>query len=423
MGRSRIVGGRPRGDRLPVFLIFTRLMMNTAVDLPAPTAAVPRNVSREESARELATIRVGLTEAHGMAKELSQFPADGVQYSFLRPSRGPRAGVGASAIKGLISNYEADDVDVIEAVLGPIRTRNRWVCSLAHIAEACGFDVDGVAPPRPVRVAKIKQLIARENFKQLIFWSHAGHDTLGSYAGIDASVLAGKISVVYPAVRRVADDLVGYRTGDLRLLFLGDFFRKGGVHVVDAFERAQRRYPGISLVVCCDERTEFNTSNRSLRTEYLNKINTLPGIVNKGRVAREELMTEVYPNTDIFLIPTYVETFGMAILEAMAFGIPVVSTNHFAIPEMIEDGVSGLLIDTTRFECDQLFRGYTVPDIPAEFREYMTDAVFVQMCRLIESVALRRSIGGEALKVARTKFSFERRNATIREIYRQALVD
>lgn len=353
------------------------------------------------------TIRVGLTEAHGMAQELCRRPAEGVQYSFLRPVTA--------------GHYEADDVDLIEAVLSPIRTRSRWVYSLAHLAEACGFDGAGAALPRAERVAQLKNLISRQNFKKLIFWSHAGYDTLGRYGGIDPSALAGKVTVVHPAVRRVPDDLVRYRDGNVRLLFSGDFFRKGGIHVVDAFARARRRYPGISLIVCCDERIDFNTPDRSLRSEYLNKVNTLPGIVNKGRIAREELIAEVYPNTDIFVMPTYVETFGMAILEAMAFGIPVISTNHFAIPEMIQDGVSGVLIDTTRFDCETLFSGYTVRDIPADFREYMTEAVFHHLCRLIESLELRRSLGQAALDVARSKFSFERRNATVLAIYRQAL--
>lgn len=368
------------------------------------------------------TMRVGLTEAHGMAKELSRFPADGVEYSFLRPLTRSGVGMSGCAIKGFVGRYEADDVDLIEAVLGSIRTKSRWLCSLAHIAEACGFDSDA-GVPRAVRVAHLKSLLSKKNFRQLIFWSNAGYETLSGYAGIDPSALAGKATVVYPAVRRVPDNLVAYRHDNLRLLFSGDFFRKGGVHVVDAFERARRRYPGISLTLCCDERNDFNTPHRSLRSEYLNKINTVPGISNRGRIGREELMTEVYPNTDIYIIPTYVETFGMAILEAMAFGIPIISTNHFAIPEMIQDGVNGVLIDTTRFECDTLFSGYIVRDIPADFREYMTDAVFTQLCRLIESLELRTSIGQAALDVARTRFSFARRNAAMREIYRQALAD
>jgi hypothetical protein len=43
------------------------------------------------------------------------------------------------------------------------------------------------------------------------------------------------------------------------------------------------------------------------------------------------------------------------------------------------------------------------------------------MCRLIESLELRKSIGLAGLDVARTKFSFDRRNATMRDIYREAV--
>jgi glycosyltransferase involved in cell wall biosynthesis len=396
-------------------------MMNSSLELP-DLRGLGGDV-RHRGARDAMTIRVGLTEAHGMAKEVSRFPADAVQYSFLRPLTPPGSGTVGSAIKGVVGHFESSDVDLIEAVLSPIRTSSRWVYSLAHLAEGCGFDGAGTAVPRATRVASLMTLLASPNFKKLIFWSNAGRDTLGRYGGIAPSALAGKVAVVYPAVRRVADELISYRNRDLRLLFSGEFFRKGGVHVVDAFVRARQRYPGISLTVCCDERSDFETPDQQLRTEYLHKVRTLPGIVNKGRIAREELMTEVYPNTDIFLVPTYIETFGMALLEAMAFGIPVISTNHFAIPEMIQDGVSGILIDTRQFQCEQLFRGYTVPNIPPDFREYMTDSVFGQMCRLIESQELRRSIGQAALSVARTKFTFERRNKAVQEIYRQALLD
>lgn len=358
-----------------------------------------------------------------MAKEVSQNPPDGVEFSFLRPLPRSRFNVLGSPIKGYFGHYESVDVDVIEAVMSPIRTHSRWVCSLAHFAEACAFDIAGAPIPRSLRVAYVQRLFSRPNFKKLIFWSKAAYETLSSYGGIDPATLMGKDAVVYPAVRRSPDDLVRYGDRDLRLFFSGDFFRKGGVNVVDAFERARTRYPGISLTVCCDERIDFNTPNRALRDQYLHKVKTMPGIVDKGRISREELMTEVYPETDIFLMPSYVETFGMAVVEAMAFGIPVISTNHFAIPEIIEDQVSGLLIDTTRFDCDRLFRGYTVREIPRDFCEYMTDAVYSQMCRLIESVELRKSIGQAALDVARTKFSFERRNATMGEIYRQAVAD
>jgi glycosyltransferase involved in cell wall biosynthesis len=370
-----------------------------------------------------AAIRIGFTEAHGMAKEVAANPPDGVQFSFLRARPRSRLDLIGSPIKGYFGHYDAVDVDVIEAIMSPIRTNSRWVCSLAHFAEACAFDIAGAPIPRSLRVAYIKRLFSRANFKKVVFWSNAAYQTLSTYGGIDPAELRGKDAVVYPAVRRIPDELVRYGDRDIRLFFSGDFFRKGGVNVIDAFERARKRYPGISLTVCCDERIDFNTPNQALRNEYLHKLKTLPGIVNKGRISREKLIAEVYPETDIFLMPTYIETFGMAVLEAMAFGIPVISTNHFAIPEIIEDTVSGLLIDTSRIDAERLFKGYVVRDIPRDFREYMTDAVFSHLCRLIDSAELRKSIGQAGLEVARTKFSFERRNARMGEIYREAVAD
>ena len=41
-----------------------------------------------------------------------------------------------------------------------------------------------------------------------------------------------------------------------------------------------------------------------------------------------------------------VETFPLAVLEAMATGLPVVSTNVGSVPEIIEDGVDGMIIES-----------------------------------------------------------------------------
>jgi N-acetyl-alpha-D-glucosaminyl L-malate synthase BshA len=48
---------------------------------------------------------------------------------------------------------------------------------------------------------------------------------------------------------------------------------------------------------------------------------------------------------DVFLLPSETESFGLAALEAMAMGVPVVSSNTGGIPEVNEHGVSGFLAD------------------------------------------------------------------------------
>lgn len=57
----------------------------------------------------------------------------------------------------------------------------------------------------------------------------------------------------------------------------------------------------------------------------------------------QELMIPLLSIADVFLLPSAQESFGLAALEAMACGVPVVASNVGGLPEVIEHGVSGFL--------------------------------------------------------------------------------
>ncbi|MFD1348008.1 glycosyltransferase family 4 protein [Oceanobacillus caeni] len=67
-----------------------------------------------------------------------------------------------------------------------------------------------------------------------------------------------------------------------------------------------------------------------------------------GVKSKEEIV-EYHNNSHFFVLPSHKEAFGVSILESLASGTPVIATNAGGIPSIIEDGVSGLLIEVGDF--------------------------------------------------------------------------
>ncbi|HEV3401330.1 MAG TPA: glycosyltransferase [Acidimicrobiales bacterium] len=68
-------------------------------------------------------------------------------------------------------------------------------------------------------------------------------------------------------------------------------------------------------------------------------------VVERGPLRRDEVLG-AYARADVFCFPSFyeAETFGVVLLEAMQFGLPVVATRWRGIPTVVDDGVTGYLV-------------------------------------------------------------------------------
>ncbi|WP_414828114.1 glycosyltransferase family 4 protein [Alteromonas sp. H39] len=366
------------------------------------------------------TYRVGVTELHGAYDEIRQNPPQGFEYTEMR-CNGPQYSWMRSPIEGYFDNFVDDNVDIVESVISPVVTKKPWFFSLAVFQEALAFSCLGFPIPKPMRTAFINRLISKDNCHSLLFWSQAGLNTAKSYGGIKSSRVLDKMRVVYPAVRKVELERKNGEDGKFRMLFSGDFFRKGGMNVVDAFTELAKSYPHIELVVCCDTKIDFNGVTDTLKNSYLSVLESHSQIRFLGRIPRDQLLKDIMPVIDVYLLPTYNEAFGFAVLEAMAYGIPVIATNVMALPELISDGDTGLLIDVSDYDIERLFKGYVVYKLPTEFVDTVTRQLTAYLVSLIEDEHGRTAMGQSAQARARTHFSTDARNKIMSKLYQDAL--
>jgi colanic acid/amylovoran biosynthesis glycosyltransferase len=66
-----------------------------------------------------------------------------------------------------------------------------------------------------------------------------------------------------------------------------------------------------------------------------------------GAAGQDELRP-YYADAQLFCLPTFAEGLGVVLIEAMACALPVVSTRVMGVPEVVEDGETGLLVSPGR---------------------------------------------------------------------------
>ena len=135
------------------------------------------------------------------------------------------------------------------------------------------------------------------------------------------------------------------KTGPI-LLHVGRIMPHKGVHLlIDAFKQVKKEVSNASLYILGPAGTTYHDylfkvykSTRGINDSVLFLQNVRGGI-------NDELLPQLYSMADIFTCASRYEAFGMPFLEAQACGTPCVGFNVAAIPEVVKNGHTGLLVE------------------------------------------------------------------------------
>jgi colanic acid/amylovoran biosynthesis glycosyltransferase len=132
--------------------------------------------------------------------------------------------------------------------------------------------------------------------------------------------------------------------GTIKILSVARLVEKKGIeYAIRAFARANPREKNVEYIIAGDGplRNELECLSRSLGVD--NRIEFI-GWKNQDEIS------DILKLVHIFLLPSVTSTKGdqegvpVVLMEAMAQGIPVISTYHSGIPELVDDGISGFLV-------------------------------------------------------------------------------
>ena len=214
----------------------------------------------------------------------------------------------------------------------------------------------------------------------------------------DFPEVSEKMEVVYPAIPLPTVKRKEHK--NLNLVFSGRYFyAKGGLHALEVIDRLTKKHENVYAVF-----------NSFVPEEILAKYSENKKIKFCELIPQEELF-EIYSTSDIFVYPGYSDSFGFGFLEAMSFGIPIVTVDNIGRKEIVTEK-TGFVIDVENFS-----------NFKAEVMDEETiGKIEEKVDELIVNDKLRKVMSEEGITMIRDgRFSIKERNKKLERIYSGAL--
>ena len=217
------------------------------------------------------------------------------------------------------------------------------------------------------------------------------------------TVSANKLLVIYNGIdlnkfifqdKKVKEEIrkeLNLKKDDKVLISVGRLFEaKGYPYLIEAIKILKKKHPDIKLLVLGD-----GPEGKKIK-EHIKELKLEKNILLLGQ---KESISEYLNASDVFVMSSLWEGLPIALLEAMAGGLPVVATRVGGVPEVVEDVKSGFLVELKN---------------PRGLAEKI-----VKMLEMSEEE--RRKMGERGRKIVEKKFSIERMIKEYENLYQKLL--
>ena len=165
------------------------------------------------------------------------------------------------------------------------------------------------------------------------------------------------------------------------ILFVGiDWERKGGPILLEAFQTVLETHPDATLTII--------GASPKIEVPNCHVIGPIP--VDK--------IDQYYRNASVFCLPTLLEPFGVAFIEAMTYQLPIIGTNIGAIPDFVVDDYNGYLIN------------------PGD-----VDALTTALLKVMDNSEKRFAFGQKSYQIARDKYNWLKVGTAARQAIRSII--
>lgn len=278
--------------------------------------------------------------------------------------------------------------------------RNAVFCLIARIlGRRVLFHLHGTDWDRfYVDAGTMKQRLVRWTFRLpnaiIVLYSKWADEIRSLPGSAPVTVVRNFVHDAEPPAESATNDIrerLGIDPSAFVVLMVGSVgWRKGVFDILKAVPTMVREAPDITVVLAGGEEDPGE----------MQQIRSIVASENLGshvRVLGEITRTEVpalLSTADLFLLPSYIEGMPISIIEALRSRVPVVSTTVGGIPDMMDHGISGILIE---------------PGNP--------DLIAGEVLRLRNDDELRLSIGAAGRRAFETRFEFSQGIDEIRAVY------